>query len=300
VAHLTVKTAVIGIVGALVAWTLYRLFTSPNSSAQPQKMPPVPRSALNAQGFIRIDPSCIPLERSSYGITAVKIIVEDTQGRRILTRYMPNLEEHGEILSPLPHREDVQVRLKITREDPARLNSRIVEPDPIRFTVDQQIGRYHIQPTSSLSLPASIRMEELDFRYSPLYRVSGVTHDGSNPTFKPLGIELQELGKIEGRFYDLKPNTLTLVNTTMSLVRVAMINFRSNASNLQLKNRLSYPLYPNQTRKLELRWLVQDWKAALKLEGQKSTYKEHRDDASQFYVENVTNSSYLVQTNPVL
>jgi hypothetical protein len=297
-----IKTAVIGIVGTLAALVLYQLFRSLKPYVAPKKIvpPPVPRSALNAQGFIRIHSRCIPQggERSGYSITEVKVIVEDLQKRRILTRYMPNLEEPGEILSSLPQGEEVQVRLKITKKHPARQNPVIINTDPIAFKVDQKIGRYHIQPTSSSF--ASIKVEEIDFIHN-LYRVSGITYDGSSPTFKPLRIELLEEGGLGGGFDNLKPNTLSLINKTQAHVRAVFVNFKSILCDVKLQRPLSYPLlYPNQIRELELRWLVKDWKAALKLEGIKPAYKTHRGDASKFYVESVAHSSYLMQNNPLL
>ncbi|HEX4839655.1 MAG TPA: hypothetical protein VFU89_04350 [Rhabdochlamydiaceae bacterium] len=150
-----------------------------------------PKNELRALGFIQIPKNCIP---EIDNVLRVKIIIEDSQARRIATRYIAQFKYHGDVFAYLPQDQEVFVNLKVIRLgwDSKSITKEVVKR--VSFIVSYKIGAYDLRGEERASSTSAkqdtitaYELTEVDFNF-PVWNRSS-----SEPKiFEPMHVVCQE------------------------------------------------------------------------------------------------------------
>ena len=272
----TVKKAVIAIAAVIFLYAIYRL-TRPVPKVK-KTIIPFPPEQLNAKGFIQISQDC--LGNNLRDITKVKVIIEDTKGRRIATRYMPGIYGCEDVFSPLPLGEKVNVCIEVAcKWGGAKTKS---SQGPFEFTVDQERGKYHI---SAIWRSLSEKVEAVVGEGRAL-QVAPTELKALQFNGREVILSADRTDMIQGY---VDPETISLESKDKAYyvvdIKIRKFSFEEIPS-------LFYSVFDN--KELKLRWLIKDWKAAYQLQTGKSfsyVYKEG-SSRSDFSIESISQESY--------
>jgi hypothetical protein len=309
VSYLTVKTAIVGAVGVLVALTLYRRFYSSENTATSEKpdttptlstivpkdttgktLPtPVPVNEATAQAFIRINKKLFHTSDAAkgYDIKEIRVRIEDSKGRRIATRYLPDFEGDYDIFSFLPLKQTVTLKFKITREH-RRWNAPIINGmEPLKFEVVAESALYRVGSQPNTYTRFECYPTETA-KWQPRLQEAKTTLCATGLSLMSGNVIVEDLLPPDQKAMNLK-------NFDGDVVRRVAIAFKCNIMAKQLSDNLDYAFVGNNTQKsLPLRLMIKDWKAAYQLEnGIKIDYKPARFDLAHFHIESLTCATYL-------
>jgi hypothetical protein len=289
------QTVIIGVIGAIFIYTIYLIVRGQSLSSRKFTTTYFPPDQLNTMGFIKIFHDCIGDTR---GVVEVKAMIEDAQGRRIATRYMPRFDVNADIFARLPFNQDVFVRLKVTRMGHGQIMKEVLAP--IHFRVNHGIGVY---PISKGRVSASYPLAEVQSN-PPVW-----TRNSYEPkTFRPIGVACQEINPHQqgwGRSVEMHAATyrdiyertdIVTVESRNTFHKLVRINLFTNLDSMQLKMPLFCYVDGLVKAEFQLTWLIKNWKAAYKQETGRRIHHQSGEgnDIGNFYIEAMSYSTYQV------
>jgi len=265
-------TAFVGFVCAFFLAFLYRIVSAlPKKTA---KLIPYPQNELSTLCFISIDPSSIPNRKT---LRHVKVIIEDTQERRIATRYLPD-ESPLEIIAHLPLDKEIKVHVESARNAREGVEIRPIFSSQV-FKVNDTV-RIHLHSNKTL-LEAISWSTENNAPWHPADKKA-------NHYLSQRGVKVDFSSKT--KFEDEEErHSMTLIgkNQIYKAVKITLIHTKDN--NL-FDIFLYYPVINGETRKLNFSLLIEDWKAAYRLRTGKEFSNEYLYE--HFYIDAIEHRSY--------
>lgn len=295
------KTAFVCIVCAFFLRLLYRLVSELSPTIK-KPLVPFPQDQMPILCFIRIDLTGIPKFKTSRG---VEVIIEDTEERRIATRYLPIINPIQPNSTHLSTIQNPRERLAQCLLTIASLHEMIVHlPQNQKITVRLEGASWKKEQGIEQKQSFTFKTFQVDKPTRYHLNVEGAREEkitelvGKKGFWRPAWDKASAYLSKKGLkinfspekplFQDIEDSGMILEGRDQVYAAVKIVLKHSVAAKESLV--LHYPAVDTQERKLGFDVLIRDWKTLYQLR-----YKSEFHEKGLFYIEGIR--YYLYQPN---